>query len=180
MIQVFEQKEWLIASNLGFKLEEMVDEFGRVKDPAALCEAIRAGSKKRSGGYAHESLVGTFGTEVGTQIWNGKLCEGGPVGLGRKPPDVAALIAEFKHRIEREPDGWGRFVGKKGTDILDDSGHLKDPVSFAALVRDHAGRRYGKRARGPLTDPDTGFGAELGSAIFFGRLVASPEAVPAP
>jgi hypothetical protein len=64
----------IVASNLGFKLSESIDERGHLRDPSAICRRIRDWHFKR-GENGHGALLSSYGRVVGTEIWTGWLCD---------------------------------------------------------------------------------------------------------
>ncbi len=161
--------------NLGIKDEDVFDDDGHVKAPSGFCTLLREKVIKRSGKDGSQAvLVNTYGSELGTQVWNGSLCADPPVVLGREAPTREELVRRLGAHIKRDVGGWARQVHQKVSDILDDKGELRDAGSLAASIRTSAQKRYGKKARHVLMQSGN-FGAELGAAIFSGRLEAARE-----
>lgn len=77
------------------------------------------------------------------------------------------MAKQMRIHFEDHIGGYTQNMGFSADRDLDDRGHLKDPAAFAKRLRDYCVRHYGGQALSILIGM---YGAEVGSAIFYGRI----------
>jgi hypothetical protein len=162
----FESKVVKLSHELHISIEDTLDEYGRVSDPVKLCNQIRAGYVDRYGSDgAQVPMVRAFGSELGTQVFRGTLCEGPPVARGLMPPPIADLTSAFSDRILRDTAGWSKRLDISLDNLIDENGHVKDIGAVAHREHERLDQKSNDWERAISL-----FGNELGSAIHFDRI----------
>lgn len=64
---------WSFSQNMGMRPEEILNDHGRLKDPAGLAVRLRAWYMRRSKRTALTGLIADFGTDAGTAIYYGRV-----------------------------------------------------------------------------------------------------------
>lgn len=77
------------------------------------------------------------------------------------------MAKQLRIHFEEHIGGYTQNMGFSADRDLDDRGHLKDPAAFAKRLRDYCVRHYGGQALSILVGM---YGAEVGSAVFYGRV----------
>ena|SRR5579863_931018 len=76
------------------------------------------------------------------------------------------MAAALRARYTQEVAGFAR-MGFDPEKELNEEGHLRNAADFAARMKQYITRRYGKNSLAILVQM---FGAEAGSAVFYGRV----------
>jgi hypothetical protein len=83
-------------------------------------------------------------------------------------PEVSATTVDFVQMVRADPVRISRASGLKLDDVVNEDGLVVDAEKIANAVRDKTIRMYGKTtAQRALVDA---FGAEVGNAVFFGKI----------
>jgi hypothetical protein len=92
-----------------------------------------------------------------------------PVQAPAAPTPASDYLAiQFAQMVKHDPVRFSRASGLKLNDIINEDGMVFDVERIADAVRDKTVRSYGKEtAQRALV---SNFGAEVGSAIFFGKI----------
>jgi hypothetical protein len=162
----FEANVVKLSHELRISIEDTLDEYGRVADPVKLCNELQAGYIDRYGSDgAQVAMVRAFGSELGTQVFRGTLCDGPPVARGLVPPSMADLTSAFSDRILRDTVGWSKRLDISLDNLIDENGHVKDIGAVAHREHERLDQKSGDWERAISL-----FGNELGSAIHFDRI----------
>ncbi len=140
----FESKVVKLSHELHISIEDTLDEYGRVSDPVKLCSQIQSGYVDRYGSDgAQVAMVRAFGSELGTQVFRGTLCEGPPVARGLVPPSMADLTSAFSDRILRDTVGWSKRLDISLDNLIDENGHVKDIGAVAHREHERLDQKSG-------------------------------------
>jgi hypothetical protein len=162
----FEANAANLSRDLRISIADTLDEYGRVRDPAALCSELQAAYTDRYGeDGAQLALVRAFGAELGTQVFRGSLCDGPSVERGLVPPSSSELNRAFTERIEHDAPGWSRRLDIPLSELVDETGHVRDIGAVGHREHQRLDQRHDDWDRAIQL-----FGNELGTAVHFDRI----------
>ena len=161
----FESNIPRLSREFHLTISDLLDDFGRVRDPAGLCVVLREGYQQKYADGSQAALIRAIGAELGTQVWNGSLCEGPTITRGLAPPTSQDLVRAFSAKIEADAVGWSHVLEIPLAELIDDTGHLRNAADAARREHDLLDAKHHD-----WDQAITVFGNELGTAIHFNRV----------